>query len=421
MPVVSVPEAIDVFRNGQFLIIVDDEDRENEGDLAIAAEAVTPEAIAFMARYASGLICVPMAGEDLDRLGLPMMVPAERNGTRFGTAFTVSIEAREGVTTGISAHDRARTIQVLADPESSPGDLAQPGHIFPLRAQSGGVLTRPGQTEASVDLARLAGLRPAAVICEIMDDDGRMARMPSLEHFSQRHGIPIVTIADLVAWLRGQPANQLPERDDSRPTVQHVATTRLPTATGRFDIHAYQDLARPGSEPHLALVTGDLSGPEPVLVRLHSECVTGDIFGSERCDCGEQLARSMEMIAAEGRGVLLYLRQEGRGIGFVNKLRAYALQDQGFDTVEANHRLGFPADLRDYRIAVDMLHDLGVARVTVLTNNPDKLSGLTRHGIDVVERIPLIVNPGVDNLSYMRTKQHRLGHLLDLDARALGS
>lgn len=419
MPVVSVPEAIEAFRNGQFLIIIDDEDRENEGDLAIAAEAVTPEAIAFMARHASGLICVPMAGEDLDRLGLPMMVPVERNGTRFGTAFTVSVEACDGVTTGISAHDRARTIQVLADPASGPGDLVQPGHVFPLRAQPGGVRVRPGQTEASVDLARLAGLRPAAVICEIMDDDGQMARMPSLEHFSRRHGIAMVTIADLIAWLRDQPVNQLPQYDDSRPTIQRVATTRLPMATGRFDIHAYQDFARPASEPHLALVTGDLSGPEPVLVRLHSECVTGDIFGSERCDCGEQLVRSMEAIAAAGRGALLYLRQEGRGIGLVNKLRAYALQDQGFDTVEANHRLGLPADLRDYRIAADMLHDLGVTRVAVLTNNPDKLSGLTRHGIDVVERIPLIVDPGADNISYMRTKQYCLGHLLDLDAQAL--
>jgi len=413
MTIATIPEAIERFRRGQFVIIVDDEDRENEGDLAIPAEAITPEAVAFMARYASGLICVPMDGADLDRLGLPAMVPPTANGTRFGTAFTVSVEAREGVTTGISAHDRARTISVLADPESTASDIVQPGHIFPLRYAPGGVLSRQGQTEASVDLALYAGCRPAAVICEIMNDDGTMARMPDLERFSAEHGIPIVTIADLVAYRQAHPL-PVPARP-SLPPVERLVEVELPTAAGHFRLIAFRERgAGPGQEPHLALVAGDLDGPEPVLCRVHSECLTGDVFGSARCDCGEQLDRALRAIAEEGRGVLLYLRQEGRGIGLLDKLRAYRLQEQGLDTVEANHQLGLPADARDYRVAADMLADLGVRSVTLLTNNPRKIDGLERNGIAVRERIPLRVVPGPANRNYLRTKHLRMGHLLDM-------
>ncbi len=415
MPIVSVPEAIQAFREGRFVIIVDDEDRENEGDLAIPAEAITPEAVAFMARFASGLICVPMAGEDLDRLGLSMMVPPEQNGTRHGTAFTVSVEAAEGVTTGISAYDRAKTIQVLTDPEATPADIVQPGHIFPLRYHPGGVLDRPGQTEASVDLARLAGLRPAAVICEIMDDDGRMARLPSLERFAEQHGIPIVTVAALIDYRRDHDLPMLPPGvTRSAQVVSRVNDVDLPTADGPFRLIAFEEKPTSRtSQPHLALVTGDISGPEPVLTRVHSECLTGDVFGSARCDCGDQLDLSLRQIAAEGRGVVLYLRQEGRGIGLLNKLRAYQLQDEGLDTVEANHQLGFPADARDYRIAAEMLADLGIGTVRLLTNNPAKIDGLSELGIIVTDRVPLAIPSSASNRRYLDTKRLKLGHLLE--------
>ncbi|HET9016709.1 MAG TPA: GTP cyclohydrolase II [Thermomicrobiaceae bacterium] len=413
MPLASVADAVAAYRAGQFVIIVDDEDRENEGDLAIAAEAVTPAAIAFMVRHAGGLICVPMQGEDLDRLGLPLMVPPDRNGTQFGTAFTVSVEARAGVTTGISAFDRAHTIQVLTDPAAQPSDLVQPGHIFPLRCHPDGVLARRGQTEAAVALAALAGMRPAAVICEIMDDDGRMARLPSLERFAARHQIPLVSIADLVAYRIAQrDGASAQHRARSLPSVQRVLDTQLPTAVGRFRLAAYLDRARPGADPHLALIAGDLSGTQGILTRVHSECLTGDVFGSGRCDCGPQLGRAMALIAEHGQGVLLYLRQEGRGIGLLNKLRAYALQDDGLDTVEANRQLGFPADARDYQIAADILRDLGVSRVRLLTNNPHKLAALAEHGIAVVERVPLVVPPEPTNRHYLQTKQQKLGHWL---------
>lgn len=416
MPIVTIPEAIEAFRKGQFVIIVDDEDRENEGDLAIPAEAITPEAIAFMARYASGLICVPMAGADLDRLGLPMMVPEGRNGTQFGTAFTISVEAREGVTTGISAHDRARTIQVLADAESTAEDVVQPGHIFPLRYHPGGVLARVGQTEASVDLALYAGYRPAAVICEIMEDNGTMARLPSLEQFSERHNIPIITIEDLVKYRREHPlpAHVTPIEARQR-LIERATDVRLPTRYGPFDLVAYRERGpKAGPEPHLALVLGDVSDREPVLTRVHSECLTGDVFGSARCDCGDQLDRAMQLVAEQGRGVILYLRQEGRGIGLLNKLEAYRLQDTGLDTVEANHQLGFPADARDYRVAAEMLRDLGIDSIQLLTNNPAKINGLERYGIQVVGREPLAVEPGEENQGYLRTKREKLGHMLGL-------
>ena len=421
MPIVSIPEAIEVYRQGKFVIIVDDEDRENEGDLVIAAEAITPEAVTFMARKASGLICVPMAGEYLDRLGLGMMVPPASNGTRFGTAFTVSVEAREGVSTGISAADRARTISVLADPEAVPADLVQPGHIFPLRYHPGGVLARGGQTEASVDLALLAGMYPVAVVCEIMEDDGTMSRMPQLEAFSEEHDIPIMTIADLVEYRKqhDMPLTSLMiegtvKHTGDEPSVERLTDVRLPTHDGAFRLYAFREHGAPDdTQPHIALVAGDLTGTDPVLTRIHSECLTGDVFGSQRCDCGQQLDGALEQIAAEGRGVVLYLRQEGRGIGLLNKLRAYELQDEGFDTVEANHQLGFPADTRDYRIAADMLKDLGVSQVRLLTNNPLKISGLNRYGVEVVDRLPLVFEPNEANRRYLETKRERLGHMIE--------
>lgn len=415
MPIVGVPEAIERFRQGRFVIIVDDEQRENEGDLAIAAEAITPEAVAFMARHASGLICVPMLGDDLDRLGLPMMVAADRNGTRYGTAFTISVEAREGVSTGISAYDRARTISVLADPEATPADIVQPGHIFPLRAHPGGVRSRGGQTEASVDLARLGGLRPAAVICEIMEDDGTMARLPSLERFSERHDIPIVTVEALIDYVtelgeRAYPAAPLRR---ALPLVERTEAVELPTEYGAFRLIAYVERGALERQPHLALIMGDISSGEPPVTRIHSECLTGDVLGSRRCDCGAQLDLALARIAAEGRGVLLYLRQEGRGIGLLNKLRAYKLQDAGYDTVEANHQLGFPADARDYGIAADMFRELGVGTVRLLTNNPSKIDGLAQYGIAVTERMPLEIEPDDTNRRYLNTKRLKLGHLLE--------
>lgn len=399
----TVEEAIAAFRGGRFVIIVDDDDRENEGDLAMAAEFVSADAVNFMTRHGRGLVCVAMKGERLDALRIPLMVPADENSSGFNTAFTVSVEARTGVTTGISAPDRARTIQLLADPTTTAGDLARPGHIFPLRAKEGGVLVRAGQTEASVDLARMAGVHPAAAICEVMADDGTMARMPELERFGSEHGIGIVTVADLIAFRREKEA-----------LVRRGVTTRLPTSHGEFTVTAFENDLNPN--PDLALVMGDVADGDPVLVRVHSECLTGDAFGSARCDCGEQLQRAMGLIAAEGRGVLLYVRQEGRGIGLHNKLRAYQLQDQGLDTVEANERLGFPADLRTYGLGAQILRDLGVTRLRLLTNNPRKVVGLQGHGLEIVERVPLIVSAGRHNQRYLATKLQKLGHLINLDA-----
>jgi 3,4-dihydroxy 2-butanone 4-phosphate synthase/GTP cyclohydrolase II len=400
MPFITVEQAIEDFRQGRFVIIVDDPDRENEGDLCIAAELVTPDAINFMAREARGLICTPLAAEWIERLDLPAMVASGVNSSRFGTAFTISVEAREGVTTGISAYDRAVTIAKLADPEATRADFAMPGHVFPLRAREGGVLERGGQTEASVDLARLAGLHPVAVICEIMDDDGRMARLPRLEQFARNHGVGIVTVADLVAWRRTHEA-----------TLEPLAETVLPTSYGTFRVFAYGD--DPQGDVDLALVLGDLDGPESVLARVHSECLTGDVFGSRRCDCGQQLELALDRIGNEGRGVLIYLRQEGRGIGLLNKLRAYHLQDNGFDTVEANLELGLPIDRRDYGRAARILRDLGVSHVRLMTNNPDKVAGLANLGIEVVERLPLVVPPTAQNAHYLEVKQQKMGHLLD--------
>ncbi|MCX7860175.1 MAG: bifunctional 3,4-dihydroxy-2-butanone-4-phosphate synthase/GTP cyclohydrolase II [Chloroflexus sp.] len=398
MPFASVADAIADFRAGKFVIIVDAEDRENEGDLAIAAEFASPQAINFMAREGRGLICVAMTGERLDELRLPLMVPPTENTTRFGTAFTVSVEARRGVTTGISAFDRATTIRTLIDPATRPEDLARPGHVFPLRAAVGGVLARPGQTEASLDLARLAGLYPAAVICEIMNPDGTMARLPELTAFAAQHGLKILPITELITY-----------RYRTEVIVRRVAETMLPTARGTFRLIAFENTIT--AETHLALTLGQANG-QASLVRLHSECLTGDAFGSQRCDCGAQLAVAQQRIAEAGYGALLYLRQEGRGIGLINKLRAYALQDQGLDTVEANHHLGLPADARDYGIAAQILRDLGMEEVRLLTNNPAKVAGLERYGIVVRERLPLHIPPTAANRRYLATKRMKLGHLI---------
>lgn len=399
MPCARIEDALADYRAGKFVIIVDDEDRENEGDLAIAAEFVAPETINFMAREGCGLICLSMTGERLDALRIPMMVPPEDNSARFGTAFTVSVDARRGVTTGISAFDRATTIRAMIDPATRPEDIVRPGHVFPLRAAEGGVLTRAGQTEASLDLARLAGLYPAAVICEIMSADGRMARRPELETFAARHGLKIITIADLTAY-----------RCRTEVFVRRVAAAALPTAHGDFRALIYEDTLN--GEQHLALLCGEPGADISLLVRLHSECLTGDALGSQRCDCGAQLREAQRLIAAEGRGAVLYLRQEGRGIGLLNKLRAYALQEQGLDTVEANHQLGFPADLRDYGVAAQILRDLGLTGVRLLTNNPDKVAGLEQNGIAVVERVPLVIPPTSINGLYLAAKREKLGHLL---------
>jgi 3,4-dihydroxy 2-butanone 4-phosphate synthase/GTP cyclohydrolase II len=380
------------------VILVDDEDRENEGDLTMAAEMVTPEAINFMARFGRGLICLSMTGERCDRLQLPPMV--SDNTSSFGTAFTVSIEARRGVTTGISAADRAHTILTAVADTAGPDDIARPGHIFPLRARDGGVLVRAGQTEGSVDLARLAGLKPAGVICEIMNEDGTMARMPQLKEFALRHGIRICTIADLAA-----------HRLQHESLVRRAAEATLPTPFGEFRIIAFENDI--DQREHLALVKGDIASDEPVLVRVHSECMTGDVFGSMRCDCGGQLQRAMEMIEGEGRGILLYMRQEGRGIGLANKLKAYALQDQGCDTVQANEALGFKADLRDYGIGAQILSSLGVRQVRLMTNNPRKIAGLKGYGLQVVERVPIEMPVLATNARYLRTKREKLGHMLE--------
>ncbi|MEK7442659.1 MAG: bifunctional 3,4-dihydroxy-2-butanone-4-phosphate synthase/GTP cyclohydrolase II [Chloroflexota bacterium] len=402
MPLARIEEALADFRAGKFVIIVDAEDRENEGDLAIAAEFATPEAINFMAREGRGLICLAMTGERLDKLSIPMMVSANDNTARFGTAFTVSVEARHGVSTGISAFDRATTIRAMIDSATRPNDIARPGHVFPLRAAERGVLVRPGQTEASVDLARLAGLYPAAVICEIMSEDGTMARRPELESFAARHGLKIISITDLIA-----------HRCRTESFVRCVTESSLPTVYGNFRVLAYENTL--DGEHHLALTMGEMSGAPP-LVRLHSECLTGDALGSQRCDCGAQLAEAQRLVGTEGHGVIVYLRQEGRGIGLLNKLRAYTLQDQGLDTVEANHQLGFPADLRDYGVAAQILRDLGLSRVRLLTNNPEKVAGLERNGVAVVERVPLVIPPNKTNGHYLATKRKKLGHLLPNDS-----
>ncbi len=393
----SIEEAIEMIREGKMIIVVDDEDRENEGDLTIAAEKVTPEAINFMAKHGRGLICLPMLGERLDELQIPLMV--SENTSKFETAFCVSIEAKENVSTGISAHDRATTIKVAIDPKTKPSDLARPGHVFPLRAKEGGVLRRPGQTEAAVDLARLAGLYPAGVICEVMKDDGTMARVPDLIKFCKKYNLKMITIADLIKY------RMMKER-----LVRKVASPFLPTVYGDFRIYAYENII--DGSYHLALVMGDVSKGEPVLVRVHSQCLTGDIFHSTRCDCGEQLEKALELISKEGKGAILYLAQEGRGIGLLNKLRAYELQDKGADTVQANELLGFSPDPRDYGIGAQILVDLGIKKMKLMTNNPKKYIALKGYGLEIIERIPLEIPPTRDNKKYLKTKKEKLGHLL---------
>ncbi len=398
-PFASIEEAIERFRSGEIVIICDDEDRENEGDFAIAAEKVTPAAVNFMAKHGRGLICLALTEERCRALDLPLMV--EDNTSPFGTAFTISIEARGKVTTGISAADRAATVLTAIHPATRPEDLLRPGHVFPLRAKKGGVLKRAGQTEASVDLAGLAGLAPAGVICEIMNDDGTMARVPDLAKVAQEHGLLMITVSELISY-----------RLRHETLVRKVASPSLPTVFGDFRIHAYRS-DETGDE-NVALVMGEIDAEEPVLVRVHSQCLTGDIFGSCRCDCGPQLEQALQKIADEGRGVLLYLLQEGRGIGLMNKLRAYELQEQGHDTVEANERLGFRPDQRDYGIGAQILRDLGVRQMRLMTNNPSKYIGLHGYGLEIVERIPLEVAPTETSRAYLRTKRDKLGHLLKL-------
>ena len=400
MPLSAVLEAIQDFKAGRIVIIVDDEDRENEGDFAMAAELVSPEAVNFMATHGRGLICVPMMGRRLEDLRLPMMV--QENTARLGTAFTVSVDVLKGATTGISAYDRSATIKALISQDTQPEDLGRPGHIFPLRYMEGGVLVRAGQTEASVDLARLAGMHPAAVICEVMADDGEMARMPQLERVADTYGVKIVSVADIIAYRR-----------EHEKLIERVAEARLPTMYGEFTAISYRSIV--DKDEHVALVKGDLNPNEPTLVRVHSECLTGDVFDSMRCDCGDQMAQALQDIEAEGRGVFLYMRQEGRGIGIHNKLKAYALQDTGLDTVEANLQLGFAPDLRHYGVGAQILVDLGVRKMRLLTNNPKKVVGLDSFGLDLVERVPIITRSTEHNRRYLATKQARLGHMLDID------
>ena len=394
----SIEEAIEAFRNGEMVIIVDDEDRENEGDLVMAAEKVTPEAINFMAKHGRGLICLPATGERLDELQIYPMVTDST--AHMNTAYTVSIDAKDKVSTGMSAYDRADTILSFIDAEAGPEDFIRPGHVFPLRAKEGGVLVRAGHTEAAIDLARLAGLCPAGVICGIMNDDGTMARVADLMKFAQKHNLKIVTVADLIQYRRM-----------TEKLVRRIASAQLPTLHGEFELHAYESTI--DDETHIALTAGDLGGEEPVLVRVHSQCLTGDTFRSLRCDCGDQLEQAMKMIQAEGRGVLLYMHQEGRGIGLKNKMRAYMLQDNGLDTVEANEQLGFEADLRDYGIGAQILVDLGLRKVRIMTNNPRKIAALAGYGLEVVERVPIEIPPNEMNIEYLRTKQKKLGHVFN--------
>jgi 3,4-dihydroxy 2-butanone 4-phosphate synthase / GTP cyclohydrolase II len=393
----TIEEALEDIRRGRMVVVCDDENRENEGDLTMAAQFATPEAINFMAKEARGLICLALTPDRCDELGLDLM--AAKNESPFQTAFTVSVEAREGVTTGISAADRARTIQVAIDPHSKPEDLVQPGHVFPLKAKDGGVLERAGQTEAAVDLARLAGLIPAGVICEVMNEDGTMARVKDLVPYCERHDLKMITVADLIAYRRRN------ER-----LVERVVSTKLPTAFGEFMAVGYRSLV--DEKHHVAMVKGDVSGAEDVLVRVHSECLTGDVFHSLRCDCGEQLESALSMIEQEGQGVLLYLSQEGRGIGLLNKLRAYRLQEDGLDTVDANLKLGLPADLRDYGIGAQILVDLGLSSIRILTNNPKKIHGLEGYGLSVADQVPIQAIPNPHNEAYLRTKRDKLGHTL---------
>ncbi len=397
MPICTVEEAIEDLKSGRMIIIVDDEDRENEGDLAIAAEFCTPEVINFMSKYGRGLICIPMCGNRLDELFIPMML--QDNTAPLGTAFTVSVDARHNVTTGISAFDRAQTVKTLIDPKAKPDDLTGPGHIFPLRGMDGGVLVRAGQTEAVLDLVKLGKLYPAGVICEIMNDDGTMARMPELGKLAAEHDLKIISIASLIAF-----------RMRTEKLIHRVAKAKLPTQCGDFTAVAYE--SQIDQEQHIALVKGDISTPEPVLTRVHSQCVTGDVFSSKRCDCGEQIVLALQAIEEEGRGVFLYMRQEGRGIGLHNKIRAYALQDSGMDTVEANEALGFPPDRRDYGIGMQILVDLGVKELRLLTNNPSKRAGLEGYNLRVVDRVPIKATINEHNLRYMETKRTKLGHLL---------
>lgn len=395
----SIPEAVKDLKAGKMIVVVDDEDRENEGDFIMAADKVTPEAVNFMATHGRGMICVPATQERLQELGLPMMV--ERNTAKLGTAFTVSVDGVHGTTTGISAHDRAITIKLFADSKTRPEDLARPGHIHPLRAEDGGVLVRAGHTEAVVDFVRLAGLGSSGVLCEILSEDGSMARLPELTEIAKKWDLKIVTIADLIKYRR------VNER-----LVMRFATCRIPTEYGDFTAHGYQ--ATVESNPYIALVMGDVSDGEPTLVRIHSGCFTGDVLRSTRCDCGEQLQAAMQVIAKEGKGVILYIyHQEGRGIGLVNKLKAYVLQDHGADTVEANEMLGFPADLRDYSLGAQVLVDLGLKKIRIMTNNPAKYAALHGFDLEIVERVPLVCAPRTDNARYMKTKRDRMGHLLD--------
>ncbi len=401
MPVCSIEEAFEEIRAGRQVILVDDEDSENEGDLFMAAEKCTADDINFMATHGRGLICLTLTSEHLEQMQLPMMV--QNNTCPFETAFTVTIEASSGVTTGISAADRARTIQVASSPDVKPSDLTSPGHVFPLRARPGGVLVRLGQTEGSVDMCRLAGLAPAGVICEIMKEDGTMARMPDLEIYAKKHGLKICTIADLVAY-----------RMQKDTLVHRAAEVKMPTRFGGdFTTVVYRNDV--DSHEHVAMVKGEINPDEPVLVRVHSECLTGDVFGSMRCDCGSQLHAAMQQVGREGNGIVLYMRQEGRGIGLANKMKAYALQDEGLDTVEANHKLGFKSDLRDYGIGAQILRDLGVRKMRLMTNNPKKIVGLEGYGIEVVERVPIESKPHADNIGYLQCKRDKMGHLLNFE------